>query len=216
MNESFSFTRTKRVRDEKPTYTYTRLQDGVRVKRVYDGCTTIEREFLIGEHFVTKTGKSVVMTNVYWTPHDSAGCYIKTTGNPVSLQKQIDDIYFSMLDDIDLNTGLLDPESIYIEGASQQVWVNRYERDSRARKKCLDKFGYTCQICNFDFVKKYGLHGQDFIEVHHIKPLHTLGKGYRVNPEIDLIPVCSNCHSMLHRGGKNLKVEDLKSLIKTT
>ena len=217
MPESYKFTRTKRnPSGEKPTYTYIRLENGIRVIREYSGSKTIQHDFLVGDHFITRTGKHVVMTKVNWVPESTSGCYVVTTGNPVSLQNQIDIIYDAMTDDTDLATGLVEPAEQYIEGSSEKVWVNRYERDSRARQKCLDELGYKCQICGFDFEKRYGFHGKNFIEVHHIKPLHTLGKGYKVNPVKDLIPVCSNCHSMLHRGGVHLSVEDLREMVKTT
>ena len=47
------------------------------------------------------------------------------------------------------------------------------------------------------FAKTYGDLGKEFIEVHH---LHPVSEGVReVNPVEDLIPLCSNCHSMIHR-----------------
>ena len=48
-----------------------------------------------------------------------------------------------------------------------------------------------------NFEQTYGELGKDFIEVHH---LHPVSQGERkVNPIEDLIPLCSNCHSMIHR-----------------
>jgi predicted HNH restriction endonuclease len=48
-----------------------------------------------------------------------------------------------------------------------------------------------------DFAKTYGDLGKEFIEVHHLYPV---AQGERnVNPITDLIPLCSNCHSMIHR-----------------
>lgn len=100
----------------------------------------------------------------------------------------------------------------YYEGAVQQVLVNKYERNPVARRKCIQKYGCICNICHFDFEKQYGAVGKDFIHVHHIKPISTnRGKSYQVDYECDLIPVCPNCHAMLHRG--NLSVEELRHLI---
>ncbi|MEG0771017.1 MAG: HNH endonuclease, partial [Clostridia bacterium] len=64
--------------------------------------------------------------------------------------------------------------------------------------------------------KIYGEIGKDFIHVHHLKPLNEIGEEYIVNPVNDLIPVCPNCHAMLHRkiNAKYLSVEELKSLLK--
>ena len=54
-----------------------------------------------------------------------------------------------------------------------------------------------CQVCGTNFEKTYGDLGKAFIEVHHLYPV---AQGERqVNPIEDLIPLCSNCHSMIHR-----------------
>ena len=61
---------------------------------------------------------------------------------------------------------------------------------------------------------KYGQLGKGYIEVHHIKPLSKLDEEIVVNPETDLICVCSNCHRMLHRfKGYIVSVEELKQII---
>ena len=105
-------------------------------------------------------------------------------------------------------------KSKYIEGAKKEVIVNAYERDSAARAKCLEIHGYLCSVCNFDFLKEYGEIGRKYIHVHHITDLSTVGKEYEVDPKNDLIPVCPNCHSMLHRDAKPARtVEELKSIM---
>lgn len=106
-------------------------------------------------------------------------------------------------------------ETKILEGSKKQVLVNVYERDSKARQKCLDKFGYICKICNFDFEKKYGSIGKEFIHVHHLIPLSELNKEYEVNPLEDLIPVCPNCHAMLHKSIPAYKPEDIINFIKS-
>lgn len=101
------------------------------------------------------------------------------------------------------------------EGIKQQIIVNKYERSSIARARCLEAHGHTCKICNFDFETTYGKVGEGFIHVHHLKPLHTIGQSYKINYETDLIPVCPNCHAMLHRkaGDNELSVDELKNLV---
>lgn len=58
-------------------------------------------------------------------------------------------------------------------------------------------------------------HGGEFIEVHHITPVSMLGSGYKINIDEDLIPVCSNCHSMLHKKNPPYLPDELKSIIKS-
>lgn len=84
-----------------------------------------------------------------------------------------------------------------LEGAKHEATVTRYERDRDNRRKCIAHYGYVCQVCGMNFEKVYGELGKDFIEVHH---LHPVSQGQRtVNPIEDLVPLCSNCHSMIHR-----------------
>lgn len=45
----------------------------------------------------------------------------------------------------------------FIEGAVQQVYVNKCEWNAKARLEYIKYYeSYKCQICNFDFVKVYG------------------------------------------------------------
>ena len=91
-----------------------------------------------------------------------------------------------------------EPESYdKLEGRKHEDTVTRYERDRGNRKKCIEHYGYVCQVCGTNFEKTYGDLGKAFIEVHHLYPV---AQGERqVNPIEDLIPLCSNCHSMIHR-----------------
>ena len=85
------------------------------------------------------------------------------------------------------------------EGDRYSVVASRYERSALNRYLCLKKFGYKCRVCGIDFRQKYGHIGEHFIHVHHVVPVSRMGAGYLVDPETDLIPVCPNCHAMLHR-----------------
>jgi putative restriction endonuclease len=101
----------------------------------------------------------------------------------------------------------------YIEGRSQLVAVNIFERNQQARSACLQHYGFVCAVCGFDFEKFYGELGREFIHVHHIKSLAEIGEAYTVNPVKDLQPVCPNCHAMLHRKTPALTIFELKELI---
>lgn len=114
-----------------------------------------------------------------------------------------------------ISNELYETETLDIEGLRKSVYVNVYERSSEARKKCIQIKGTTCVICGFDFEKIYGDLGKGFIHVHHIVPISSTNGTYVVNPETDLIPVCPNCHAMLHRGknGNVLSIDELKAII---
>lgn len=68
-------------------------------------------------------------------------------------------------------------ETSYKEGGKTYTLNAVYERDVNLRKEVINVFRNKhngelfCSICGFDFSKRYGEYGSDFIEVHHIKPL---------------------------------------------
>lgn len=107
----------------------------------------------------------------------------------------------------------LEPGQQYNEGAKKQVRVNRYERDPRARKACLAHHGTACAVCNLDFERRYGAHGRGFIHVHHLRPLSDPGAPDSVDPRADMVPVCPNCHAMLHYGKRLLSIVELQGLL---
>jgi 5-methylcytosine-specific restriction protein A len=102
----------------------------------------------------------------------------------------------------------------YTEGASKLIAVNTYERSAEARAQCIAHHGYTCAACEFDFEKVYGDIGQHFIHVHHIVPLSDIRKQYTCDPIHDLIPVCPNCHAIIHRTQPPLTIDELKNHLK--
>ena len=99
------------------------------------------------------------------------------------------------------------------EGATKSIRVNIYERNPLARKKCLDHYGAKCIVCEFDFEKRYGEIGKGFIHIHHVFDISQIGKEYEVDYTKDLVPVCPNCHAMLHKQKPALGIEDLKKVI---
>jgi 5-methylcytosine-specific restriction protein A len=67
----------------------------------------------------------------------------------------------------------------------------------------------ACEVCDFCFATQYGERGVGFIECHHRQPLSSLSPGTPTKVA-DLALVCSNCHSMLHRGNPWPSVEELR------
>lgn len=123
---------------------------------------------------------------------------------------------FSDSNQNDIYPEMVDENSDAYEGLKKTVVVNKYERSSTARSKCIEYHGTSCKVCSLDFSKMYGDLGKDFIHVHHIIPIHKIGKEYKIDYIKDLIPVCPNCHAMLHRklDGKEVDVEELKMILK--
>ena len=102
-----------------------------------------------------------------------------------------------------------------LEGSKKQRYTSYYERNPKLRHQALSIHGYTCMACNFNFEKAYGEKGKGYIHVHHIKPISDAGEGL-VNPATDMIVLCANCHSIVHRDRNNtLSLEELKRLLKS-
>lgn len=104
----------------------------------------------------------------------------------------------------------------YTEGARKVITVNAFERNPEARLACINYHGAVCKGCGFDFEKNYGALGKGFIHVHHIRPLGTIWESYKIDPVRELVPLCPNCHAMVHRGNaaRPLSVEELRLIIK--
>lgn len=102
---------------------------------------------------------------------------------------------------------------IYIEGSLQKVFINRFERNRKARQECINHHGSICLVCTFDFIKTYGEIGQNFIHVHHLIELSTIADKYVVDPVKDLCPVCPNCHAMLHQRKPAYSIDELKEFM---
>ena len=74
--------------------------------------------------------------------------------------------------------------------------------------------GYKCSVCGFDFEEKYGSIGKEYIEVHHSLPVSMMGENHIVDPINELFPLCSNCHSMIHKKNPPYTIDEFKRIIK--
>ncbi|HSA32497.1 MAG TPA: HNH endonuclease [bacterium] len=100
------------------------------------------------------------------------------------------------------------------EGGRTKVEVNRYERDRAARQACIEFHGSKCLACGIDMEQIYGSIGRGFIHVHHTTPLSSVGELRNIDPRTDLIPLCPNCHAMIHRSDPPFGLEELRKRIK--
>ncbi len=100
------------------------------------------------------------------------------------------------------------------EGTVSQVFVNRYERNRRARNICIAHHGSKCVVCGFNFEDVYGPIGKNKIHVHHLIPLFEIQKEYKVDPVNDLCSVCPNCHLIIHSKKEPFTIEEVSKMIK--
>jgi len=104
----------------------------------------------------------------------------------------------------------LSPTNKYVEGAAKTISVNAYERNGKARSICIAHHGAKCAVCDFNFETTYGAIGAGFIHVHHKVPLAEIRREYELDPIRDLIPVCANCHAIIHLVQPALTVEEMR------
>jgi predicted HNH restriction endonuclease len=97
------------------------------------------------------------------------------------------------------------------EGFKNEIIREVTYRNRKIVNLAKEKHGTKCEVCQFDFAVTYGSHGDGFIEMHHLFPMHN---GRRKTTTEDLRPVCANCHRMLHRGKEMLSIEELMEIIK--
>lgn len=109
----------------------------------------------------------------------------------------------------------LTPGLEYSEGAVRSVTVNAFERNRRARERCIRHFGRSCVVCGFSFASRYGDAAAGYIQVHHVVPLATVRKSYRLDPIRDLRPVCPNCHAVIHRREPAFTIVEVKAMLKS-
>jgi putative restriction endonuclease len=100
----------------------------------------------------------------------------------------------------------------FIEAPEGRAVLRIHLRRERSRKLIQEfksKLSHlACAVCSFDFGVVYGELGTGYIEAHHIVPIAELEEGTKTSIT-DLVPLCANCHRMIHRNGL-LSVDDLR------
>lgn len=193
-------------------YNYSNLIQGKLFTRTTNSCGT---DYYL--HKIYEDNGQSGLKNALISLSQHIDYYEEKSGTTVKLRREIYNKYLEFLDN-KLETSVfpdeVDGNTKYAEGKTKTVLVNSYERNQVARQKCIEHFGAFCQVCNFDFGKIYGDIGENFIHVHHIVDISTIGNEYSVDPIKDLIPVCPNCHSMLHKKKPAYLVSELKEIMK--
>jgi hypothetical protein len=106
-----------------------------------------------------------------------------------------------------------DKDEEFYEGSIRRISVEVRERDAAARKACIAKHGAKCFICEFDFGQFYGPEADGFIHVHHREKLASRKGASKTDPVKDLVPLCPNCHSVVHLRKDTYGVEEVKVMV---
>lgn len=91
------------------------------------------------------------------------------------------------------------------EGAIKDLHVAKHERNPALRKACIEHYRslndgrIACEACGMAFGEVYGEFGEGYVEVHHLSPISQTEDVHAVDPKTDLVPLCANCHAMIHR-----------------
>lgn len=99
------------------------------------------------------------------------------------------------------------------EGAAYTVQVNAYERNDKARKAAIQHHGLSCGVCGFKFAEVYGPDAENYIQVHHLVPLSSIKQTYQIDPVKDLLPVCANCHAVIHLRNPPFTPSEVKAML---
>ncbi len=103
-----------------------------------------------------------------------------------------------------------------VEGKPGLRYGTIYERNRKLRNQAIAIHGTACAGCGFNFESVYGEIAKGFIHIHHTKPLSEEGKEHHVDPQTDLVPLCPNCHSVVHlQKTKTLSLDELKAIMVT-
>lgn len=102
-----------------------------------------------------------------------------------------------------------------LDGKARTVLLTQHERNRALRARCIDHHGYACMGCGLLMREIYGKIADAFIHVHHLTPLADAGECV-VDPINDLVPLCPNCHSVVHLKSPAMTIAELKRVLADT
>lgn len=114
--------------------------------------------------------------------------------------------------------------TIYLEGEAGEAQPTLLRKRNRMlRDACIGYYKalhggrIVCECCGFDFTKAYDI-DDEYIEIHHRFPFSQTEGEHPVNSQTDLVPLCANCHRMIHHGqggrGNCMSLDDLRKIYK--
>jgi hypothetical protein len=108
-----------------------------------------------------------------------------------------------------------DPQRAHSEGLRLSHEGYFWARNPRLVREAKEHYGFTCQVCGFNFQEKYGHIAKGYIECHHLNPLsERLETEWPTNVTTtinDVRVVCAYCHRVIHRYRPALSIDQLIS-----
>ena len=168
-----------------------------------------------GRFEITDAGKEYLDENM-----DIVDYLLNNTFSSEDLKEAFETVYNNREEDKKIE--IFDENTTVVEGTQAIVKTKVYKRSNKLREKAIQFYTVDdrikCQACCFDFEEFYGEYGKNFIEIHHQKPVFQFD-GDDLERTIEealenVIPVCSNCHRMIHRRRENpLSLDELKEYV---
>ncbi|MBH0001873.1 MULTISPECIES: HNH endonuclease [Pseudoalteromonas] len=157
-----------------------------------------------------KDKKNEIRKELFQNVFGALKAVVSLPNDDVTLDDTLNDLFHIaacrvLADNLEENLNSLTPVS-FSEG--KRLEKKHYSRErsqalvNRAKKIHAKKHKgeLPCEVCEFDFKKKYGEKGALYIEAHHKVPLNELDENESRETLVeDLAMVCANCHRMLHR-----------------
>lgn len=110
------------------------------------------------------------------------------------------------------------------EGKRKKAEVQVIERSNKLRDEAIKYYTkdgkITCCVCHFCFTDFYGPEvGKGYIEIHHLKPVFKYEdeemEQFIKDAIRNVVPVCSNCHRMIHSKRKDpLEIDEIKKRVR--
>ena len=101
---------------------------------------------------------------------------------------------------------------LHLEGFKRSITITTHERNPNNRKAAILEHGVKCFGCNREMKEIYGDIAEGYIHIHHCQPLSSFDPSEK--PDIkNLVPLCPNCHAVVHLEEPPISVDRLKELI---
>lgn len=178
--------------------------------------------------FLKRNGSEAEVTGeVFWADNlNQFEYYIKKVGVDVNIENHEESyrairhwalLFFSSaisilpIDEADFGSGVEGG----VEGAKTSVLESRYERNKINRALCIEYHGTNCKGCGLEMSDRYGSIARGYIHVHHVVPLSEMHGERVVDPIKEMVPLCPNCHSVVHLVNPPLSISELRRRIVT-
>jgi len=101
----------------------------------------------------------------------------------------------------------------FAEGERGRREQSFFKRNPALREEAIAVHGLNCGGCGENFGAKYGPLGEGYIEIHHLNPLAERGDASVPTTVDDVLPLCANCHRVVHRKRPAVGIDELKRVI---